>query len=479
MAIAFDASGSSYAASANPITFNHTTSGSDRILYVDFYQTATGDNVTGVTYNGVAMTRINTQVGGTQRIYSYALVNPTSGTNTISIANTGGNTYWIDSTSYTGANQVTPTIQNTGYNASATSLTVSVTTTADNSWLHGFYDSSNQPQSVGTNTFFRGGVNSFLGAIDTNSAQTPAGSKSMQITSVLASEQLMVLSVITPASTVNTLVVAGGGGGGADAAGGGGAGGYQASTTLAVTPQAYTITVGTGGAGSSNTNAAGSNGTNSSFSTLTATGGGGGGSNSTVVNGQNGGSGGGGSFRSGTGGTGSQGSNGGSGVLVSPFPSGGGGGASAVGANGSGSNSGNGGAGTANSISGASVTYAGGGGGGGTVQGAQKGTGGAGGGGNGANDPSTAAQNGTANTGGGGGGACNTSGIQTGGTGGSGVVIISFPTDGSTGVSTSSTGGTITTSGGNQIHTFTSSGTWTMVAYTVSKVNKGAFMNFF
>jgi hypothetical protein len=56
--------------------------------------------------------------------------------------------------------------------------------------------------------------------------------------------------------------------------------------------------------------------------------------------------------------------------------------------------------------------------------------------------------------------------------GGSGIVIISFPTDGSTGVSTASTGGTITTVGGNQIHTFTSSGTWTMVAATTTIPNK-------
>lgn len=47
---------------------------------------------------------------------------------------------------------------------------------------------------------------------------------------------------------------------------------------------------------------------------------------------------------------------------------------------------------------------------------------------------------------------------------GSGIVIISYATNGSDWVSTSSTGGTITTSGGQTIHTFTSNGTFTMVA---------------
>jgi hypothetical protein len=59
--------------------------------------------------------------------------------------------------------------------------------------------------------------------------------------------------------------------------------------------------------------------------------------------------------------------------------------------------------------------------------------------------------NGTANTGGGGGGAF----INTGGTGGSGVVIISYLG------AQRGTGGTVTTSGGYTIHTFTSSSTYT------------------
>jgi hypothetical protein len=53
-------------------------------------------------------------------------------------------------------------------------------------------------------------------------------------------------------------------------------------------------------------------------------------------------------------------------------------------------------------------------------------------------------------------------------------VIISYATDGSDGVSTSSTGGTITTSGGQTIHTFTSSGTFTVVE--AGATNNAGFM---
>jgi hypothetical protein len=46
-----------------------------------------------------------------------------------------------------------------------------------------------------------------------------------------------------------------------------------------------------------------------------------------------------------------------------------------------------------------------------------------------------------------------------GGNGGSGVVVVSFVTGTMT-----ATGGTVTTSGGNTIHTFTTSGTFTRTA---------------
>lgn len=264
---------------------------------------------------------------------------------------------------------------------------------------------------------------------------------------------------LTPANiTLNYLVVAGGGGGGGDRAapggeggGGGGAGGMKTGTLSFSTGTAtYAVTVGAGGTAGSSSGGAGGDGANSSIAALVVSTGGGGGGGPISTNGHNGGSGGGASAvqggSSGTAGTGSagQGNNGGTGAVAGVASGGGGGGSSAVGANAAGAVAGNGGAGTASSISGASVTYAGGGGGAGNTAG----TGGAGGGGNGNNGGNGAA--GTANTGGGGGGGYG--GAFTGGAGGSGTVVVSYTTG-----SLSATGGTITTSGGNTIHTFNSS----------------------
>jgi len=254
------------------------------------------------------------------------------------------------------------------------------------------------------------------------------------------------------------LVVAGGGGAASGASGlaggGGGAGGYLTSTATLSTLNTYSITVGAGGAGG--VNASGVAGSNSVLSgtgltTVTSTGGGRGG---TYLNaGGAGGSGGGGAYNGNAGGTATasptQGNNGGAGTtsLISGGGGGGGGGASAVGTAGSGTVGGGGGAGSSSSISGSSVTYAGGGGGSGTTAGA----GGSGGGATAGTWPSGSGNAGTANTGGGGGGGGNG---DTGGAGGSGVVIISY-----TSATPKFVGGTLTTSGGNQIHTFTSSGT--------------------
>ena len=279
---------------------------------------------------------------------------------------------------------------------------------------------------------------------------------------------------------IEILLVAGGGGGSHyNSAGGGGAGGllyYGAETPKTpngaaisiLSGSAYSITVGAGGAGGYGSYGANpTSGQNTTFSgsgvsTLTAIGGGYGSDGNNVGNPGTGGSGGGARAASapasiGGAGTAGQGNKGGdSGDYVNNYPGGGGGGAGAAGGNGSGSTiAGAGGVGLAYSISGSSTYYAGGG--GGSTQ--SGGTGGAGGnGGGGAGGTSTNSYiptAGTANRGGGGGAGGYGGSTINGANGGSGVVIIRYA-GGQKG-----SGGTVTSSGGYTIHTFTSSGTYT------------------
>lgn len=334
----------------------------------------------------------------------------------------------------------------------------------------------------GTQVVFKGatfggltqGTTYYIGSISGNTFQlyNDVGLTSLVDITIDANGLIFdITSAHTGSITANYLVVAGGGAGGFGdgGGGGGGAGGLLTGSTTVPIGSSYTITIGAGGAGKSSTNK-GDNGTNSSALSFTATGGGGGGGGNGST-GNNGGSGGGGGGFNGSsgaaGGTGTigQGNNGGTGVGGS-FLGGGGGGAGAVGA--PATTTGNGGNGTASSISGASVTYAGGGGGGGFNSHGTGGTGGGGGGftGNGAGS----AVNGTANTGGGGGGVNAPTGSS--GNGGSGIVIISVPV----GVLVGAVGGTHTVSGGNDIWTFTTSGTWTPIMSSAT-ANAGFWQN--
>lgn len=266
--------------------------------------------------------------------------------------------------------------------------------------------------------------------------------------------------------TVSYLVVGGGGQGGAsfglNGAGGGGGGGQVKTGTIPVVPQAIAITVGAGGSTGGSTDGGQSGSSSSIAAQVVSTGGGGGGrgaasgtagTGTTAVN-AGGGGGGPGGITPGAGGTGT-GFNGGAGLNGSG--GGGGAGASQIGADAA-ATGGNGGNGVASSISGASLSYGAGGGGSGAGGPVTSGAGGTGGGGAGQNNAVGTA--GTANTGGGGGGAGRTGGSDfAGGAGGSGVVVISYTTG-----TITATGGTITTSGGNTIHTFTTSGTFTVTS---------------
>ena len=225
-----------------------------------------------------------------------------------------------------------------------------------------------------------------------------------------------------PDYTGNYVAVAGAGGGGSSSSGswhggGGGAGGVKPGTFQFVHGTAYAITIGNGGA----SNTAGQNTVITGVDT--AVGGGKGGSNSV---GGNGGSGGGGSTNGQAGGaaTAGQGNAGGTAQAASAAAGGGGGAGTAGGTN----------------VAGQGLSFA---------IGATLVTVGAGG------QPGNAGSGaGAANTGNGGDGG-NASGTNPGYAGGSGKVVIWYRG------AQRGTGGTITSSGGYTIHTFTSNGTFT------------------
>ena len=309
-----------------------------------------------------------------------------------------------------------------------------------------------------------------------------------------------------PSITVDLLVVGGGGSGGnhntTNGNGGGGAGGLLYGTGITLTPGSYNVTVGAGGAAIANsTNSNGNKGSSSTFGTYVAHGGGGGngsgaGANAAV---QNGGSGGG--LAIGNGGGGSFGTsiqtsytsptvtgygNSGGSSAISWTGAGGGGAGSAGVAGSNGGTGGDGGRGRAYDISGTWQWYAGGGGGGGNSS--ERAGDGYAGGGRGYGSTSQYAYNsypaqGTVNavttgsatpnaipgTGGGGGAgsywAANGGWSSGSGAGGSGIVIVRYAGG------QQASGGTVSSVGGNTIHTFSATGATTFnVGFTVAMI---------
>ena len=186
MAIAFDTSAkTAYVDNVTSLTLSFTTTGSERALVV-FVNTVdpTGDIISGVTYGGTAMTLIDKTVRytGTNWTYLFYLLNPASGANDIVASFTESSAHaQIFASSYTGVNQTAIDAQNKNTGTGTTSVTVSITTVADNCWLvgGGAYESG---ISAGANTVIRQHESLGSGIIDSDGAKSPPGSYSLNLT---------------------------------------------------------------------------------------------------------------------------------------------------------------------------------------------------------------------------------------------------------------------------------------------------------
>jgi len=133
-AIALNAT-STGSTSSTSLTVAQACNGTDRLLVTGVVTTPTTDIVTGVTYNGAALTRsATTDYGGVAREYLYYLINPSSGTNNIVVSISGGATLiQAHSACYTGVSQSGfPDAGPTSGKVTSTDISSTLTTVADN-----------------------------------------------------------------------------------------------------------------------------------------------------------------------------------------------------------------------------------------------------------------------------------------------------------------------------------------------------------
>ncbi len=149
----------------------HTTSGTDRMLFVTVAASesfaATADAVTGVTYAGVPMTLVgkvavvdSAHAATPIEEYLYYLVAPAVGTNDIAVSyapsGSGFQWVWIAGTSYAGVLQSAPdTSAVSADNLIASSISGTVTTLSRKSWVVMASYSGDGNTSAGSDTTIR------------------------------------------------------------------------------------------------------------------------------------------------------------------------------------------------------------------------------------------------------------------------------------------------------------------------------------
>lgn len=186
MAIAHDSQGQGFAASGTSLSFAHACAGTDRILFLLAGRDTTVDDITGATYNGVAMTLIDTQTNSTDRILKlFYIVAPATGSNNVVISASGGSqALWGVTSSYTGVQQTGIPDAKSKQSASGTPFTNSVTTVADNCWTILVTTTSATTPAASTGSVLRASNGTVGGEkiFDSNADITPAGNYDMVVT---------------------------------------------------------------------------------------------------------------------------------------------------------------------------------------------------------------------------------------------------------------------------------------------------------
>lgn len=186
-AIAYDTQTSADPVIASSITYAHTISGTNTILFVSPSCYPNSCSLT-ATYNGTSMTQIGGSVVSSDSVVQtlFYLVAPTTGTNNIVVTKTGGTYIASLSQSYTGASQTGQPdaySSGTGYvSGSPYQFTASVTSVADNSWAVVFArDTADGSVTVSSGGILRSTTAGWTQGFDTNSAKTPAGTINMAL----------------------------------------------------------------------------------------------------------------------------------------------------------------------------------------------------------------------------------------------------------------------------------------------------------
>lgn len=199
--------------SVTSTTITHTATGSNLIAMISTF-IQDGDWLTSLQYSGLTPTLIDKQNVPTTNgyIYSHYVIGAPSGNSNV-IASVGTSTImWVACETYTGAKQSgQPDAFASGTGTGLATLSQSVVTIADKTWLHGSFaagaNNAGSAPSAGANTNMREGF-ILIGtganrwrtvSTDTNAQETPAGSYAQNVNTGFSSlNGAWVVSSIAP-----------------------------------------------------------------------------------------------------------------------------------------------------------------------------------------------------------------------------------------------------------------------------------------
>lgn len=213
-AIAVDATSDQGGASGTTTaTWAHTVGvTANPILWVAAWNNSAGGARTfsSASYNGTAMTSIGSDFSGGAGGYSelFYLLNPATGTHTISVTQSASGYFGGFAASYTGVKQVAPTGVATDHTQTTNPNQFPLTTTDNNSWTIAMVENNiGGTTTAGTSTVGRiqNQVTQNGGIFDSGAPITPAGTQNIKVTSTGATFVWVDIgAVMAPAVTVAT-----------------------------------------------------------------------------------------------------------------------------------------------------------------------------------------------------------------------------------------------------------------------------------
>ena len=185
MALAFDAGSGSNdgGGAATSLTWSHTCTGSELVLLVGaFLDNLTSDTITGVTYNGVALTKILGAVGSSNEGYMtfWYLIAPATGAHNVVVSFTPANNISACALSLTGSDPTAPIdSSNSGTNGGGSTLTLATTVVSGGCWLATIGGSLDDSLSANTGMVVRANDSRGVLQIGDSNAIVGTGSQSL------------------------------------------------------------------------------------------------------------------------------------------------------------------------------------------------------------------------------------------------------------------------------------------------------------